>query len=111
MAVKELFEEVLGDLGTVETATNGKEALEKVKEHFFNAIISDNSMPLMDGLEFFRKALEVDPDIKNRFLFCSGDIGLDMEELNKHYGVKLLEKPIRIEAVKQAVKDLMDRSL
>jgi CheY-like chemotaxis protein len=111
MAVRELFGHVLSDLGAIETANNGKEALDKVRDHFFNVIISDINMPVMDGVEFFQKALETDSNIKNRFLFCSGDITPEIEELYKEHGIKLLEKPINIQEVKEAVKDVIDRSL
>ena len=39
----------------VETATSAKEALRKMAEHRFDAIVSDYQMPEMDGMEFLRR--------------------------------------------------------
>lgn len=81
VALQQMFARFLRDLGTVETAANGLEALEKVRKHFFNVVVSDIDMPLMSGLEFYEKALQVDPDIGCRFLFCSGHVTSKAETL------------------------------
>mgnify|MGYP000073658998 CR=1 FL=1 len=43
---------------TVETANNGKEALELLVENSFDGVIMDCQMPLMDGYEATRKMRE-----------------------------------------------------
>jgi CheY-like chemotaxis protein len=111
MAVRELFARVLGDLGAVETANNGQEALDKVKDHFFNVVVSDIGMPVMNGVEFYGKAIETDPQIGSRFLFCSGDFTPDIEKLCTQKNLECLEKPVKLQALKQAVKEIMDKSL
>ncbi len=53
-----LYEQELGLEGyEIITATNGKEALEKVQEHQTDLIITDILMPEMDGLEAMGKIL------------------------------------------------------
>jgi two-component system, NtrC family, response regulator AtoC len=42
----------------VDTAGNGREALEKVKGHAYDHIITDLSMPVMDGLSFLKELKE-----------------------------------------------------
>ena len=44
----------------VDEAANGKEALEKLEKRSFDLIITDISMPLMDGLELMRRIREKD---------------------------------------------------
>ena len=39
----------------VETAKSATEAIEKLKDHVFNLIISDVRMPVMDGIEFLER--------------------------------------------------------
>ena len=39
----------------IKTATNGREALEKLRDENFDMIISDILMPVMDGFQFLRE--------------------------------------------------------
>ena len=44
-------------------ASNGKEAFEKIEDYFPDVILTDITMPYMDGLEFAEKVMEQYPDI------------------------------------------------
>lgn len=46
-----------------ETAADGREALERLKQESFDLLITDLVMPHMDGLELLRAAREMDPDL------------------------------------------------
>ena len=46
------------------TATNGEEALAKLKEKEFGLILLDIRMPGMDGMEVLRQVREIRPDIR-----------------------------------------------
>lgn len=64
---EEVVRQVLSALLTrhgyqVETAANGQEALAKVAGGFYDHIITDLSMPVMDGLELLRALQEMDVD-------------------------------------------------
>ena len=48
------------DLGQVQEASNGAEALALVNGNQFDLILSDINMPVMDGLEFVRHVKEVE---------------------------------------------------
>jgi len=48
------------DLGQVQEASNGAEALALVNENQFDLILSDINMPVMDGLEFIRHLKELE---------------------------------------------------
>jgi CheY-like chemotaxis protein len=49
----EVLQTVLGGVATeIRTASNGREALQIVREGGIDAIISDVNMPLMNGLQF-----------------------------------------------------------
>jgi len=55
MELRQLFSKVLMQNGyTVKGVSNGREALETLNGEFFDLIISDIMMPVMDGYEFVR---------------------------------------------------------
>jgi CheY-like chemotaxis protein/rubrerythrin len=110
-SIRKLFAQVLTQLGTVETATNGQEAIDKVKDHFFNVVISDIDMPVMSGLEFYQKAVEMDPEIGRHFLFCSGNITSDIETFCRERDLMHLEKPIKLKQLYAAVQGIMGKTL
>ncbi len=51
----QLIEEFLGKQYIIIRATNGQEALERIKQTMPDLILLDISMPVMDGLQFLRK--------------------------------------------------------
>ncbi len=68
-------------------------------------------MPVMNGVEFYQKAVETNPYIGSRFLFCSGQITPEIETLCTQQNLGCLEKPIKLQELKQAVKEIIDESL
>ncbi|MCI8516388.1 MAG: response regulator [Hungatella sp.] len=53
-------------------AESGREALEKIKYEKVDLILLDIAMPIMDGLETFKRMKESDVDIPVIFLTASG---------------------------------------
>jgi CheY-like chemotaxis protein len=109
--IRELLAKILSDLGAVETPTNGQDAMNKVREHFFNVVISDIDMPVMGGLEFYQRAVEMDPDIGHRFLFCSGNETLEIEAFCRERGLVFLRKPFELQELYKAVRETADKTL
>jgi CheY-like chemotaxis protein len=61
--VRELVSDFLSIQGyRVIEACDGKNALEKFAQNLFDAAIVDIQMPVMDGLQFSRKALQQRPE-------------------------------------------------
>jgi CheY-like chemotaxis protein len=92
------------------TAENGKQGLEKIKEHFVDVIVSDIDMPEMNGIEFFQKAIEYDKDIGRRFLFFSGLITEEHEAFIDARQVPYLQKPASVIDIKRKVVDILERN-
>ncbi|MFC1461336.1 response regulator [Verrucomicrobiota bacterium] len=109
--ILQLLASVLGRIGEVETAENGKEALEKTADLFFNVIVTDISMPVMDGFEFYRKATEAHPHLAPHFVFCSGGITLDAQALLDEHHLPYLRKPFRLDEITQAVQKIVRQAL
>ena len=105
--LRTLLSDLLGGLGTVETAENGKQALLKTREHFFSAIVTDINLSLMNGLEFYTRAIEEDPSIQPRFVFCSGYITPKRKTFFEKNNVRYLAKPFDVEEFVQVVDDVI----
>jgi two-component system, chemotaxis family, chemotaxis protein CheY len=107
--VRDLLAEVLGFGGQVVTAQNGAEGLEKLKSAFFDVVVSDIEMPVMDGLTFYQRAVSLDPTIVGRFLFCSGSASPQVKELCREKGMPFLDKPVPLDLLKRTVQRILDQ--
>ena len=64
--IRELYEEVLKDEGyTVESASNGEDALNKLKLGGYDLILLDIMMPKLDGLGIMDALSKTPPPVKN----------------------------------------------
>jgi CheY-like chemotaxis protein len=107
--IVELLGAILKNEGIVEGASNGEEALRKINDKYYTAIISDVNMPVMDGIEFYNKAVEIHPDIKNRFLFFTTSTEPEHLSFFEKNGLNYLMKPSSIKVLRKAVMDIMAR--
>lgn len=88
----------------VETAISAEEAMGKLKNEEYDAIISDYEMPRMDGLEFFETIKERDIDLP--FIIFTGSDRDGVEEEAKNLGVdRFLRKDGRL---RKRFSDLAD---
>jgi CheY-like chemotaxis protein len=104
-----LFSTVLREEGAVESAANGVEALEKLERDYFAAIITDVDMPVMNGIEFYKKAVERYPNIKERVLFCTGSDITEYLSFFKENNLTYIIRPVPIKELKNAVVDILKR--
>ncbi len=64
--IRELYEEILKDEGyTVESASNGEEALNKLKLGGYDLVLLDIMMPKLDGLGVMDALTKSPPPVKN----------------------------------------------
>ena len=89
----------------VESASNGREGLEKYKAIMPDLVIMDIEMPVMDGYESSSKIKSYDPDA--RILVLTGDPSDDRarKTLNEGIAMNLLEKPISLMYLGRIVKE------
>lgn len=81
-ALNEAYQLILKQAGyTIETAFNGKEALDLTKSFEPDIILLDLRMPHMDGVEFLRKykLKEVHPNVKV-IIFSNYDMQKEIDE-------------------------------
>src|ERR1017187_7063766 len=78
---------------TVQTASNGKDAAERVKDGSFDVIVSDISMPEMTGIEFLKAVRAHDLDVP--VILMTGEPNLESAIRAIEYGVfRYLPKPV-----------------
>jgi two-component system chemotaxis response regulator CheY len=109
--IRLLWERLLQQRGKVESATNGREGLEKTNRSFFNVIITDIDMPEMNGLEFFRQATANNERLKKHFIFCTGNVGPEVSEVASSNRIPLLPKPFTVKQIFEMVDRVLETAL
>ena len=103
-----LLSAVFADEGVIESASNGKEALEKTMVKYYAAIVTDVDMPVMNGIEFYKQAIEKYPNIKERFLFFTGTADAGRLSFFKENNLRYLIKPAPIKQIKEMLAGILE---
>src|SRR5882672_1098124 len=90
--------EALTDAGfVVDRAGDGEEALRRVRSKTYDLIVCDLKMPKIDGIRFYQRLADEDPDTARRVIFVTGDVaGTDAENFLQDSGCRWLAKPFRL---------------
>ena len=107
--LRELVSSLLSRRGSVEAVAGAGDGLDKVREHFYNGIVSDIQMPGVDGLEFYQRAVECDPQLKKHFLFYSADITPEREAYLKKNELRFLRKPFALGEFMDTIDQILRR--
>jgi len=102
--LREIFCQILNLEGEAVPAANGSAALYLASTRHFDAVISDIKMPVMNGLEFFRQALLVDPDLQGRLIFITGGTNNEAANFAREYKIPILRKPFDLGELREAVQ-------
>ena len=94
----------------VTTTTSPKDALKKVQEESYDAIILDLMMPEMDGLETLKELKKKNPDIQVILLTGHATVQKGVEAM-KLGAVDLLEKPADIKVLTEKIKKAHARKM
>ena len=107
---REIASEMLKKLGySVVSASNGEEAVDYIKNNSANLVVLDMIMePGMDGLDTYKKILEINPDQKA--IITSGYSETDrVKEAQKLGATSYVKKPYLLKKIGQVVKTELDR--
>lgn len=88
----------------VETAGSGKDALKKVEDSNYDAVILDLVMPEMDGIETLKKVLAKKPNLQIIFLTGHASVGSGVESM-KLGALDFMEKPADIDALLKRIEE------
>src|SRR5262249_43045123 len=73
---------------SVETATNGQEALTLLQEGGFDLLLCDLRMPALDGQTFYGLLKRQHPTLRQRLIFLTGDtLGVESQEFLAQCGL------------------------
>ena len=110
LLLRDLLKTVLGESGyCVDTAEDGRVAIEKVKAARFDLAICDLMMPGMDGIETIGRIREIRPDIQFIVLTAHGSFESAIESLRA--GVfDFLRKPLLLKDLLFSVRKALERS-
>jgi two-component system response regulator PilR (NtrC family) len=93
---------------TVQTATNGREALSIVQADGVDVIISDVKMPDMDGIEMLRGVRETQPDLGVVLMTAFASVETAREAF-KLGADDFIQKPFDVEELKLIVKKTLEK--
>lgn len=87
----------------IDVAASGPEALEKVKDTSYDAIILDLAMPRMDGIETLKRLLQENPDLQVILLtgYATLEKGVEAMKLG---AMDFLEKPAEIQQLLEKIE-------
>ncbi|HVN96305.1 MAG TPA: response regulator [Syntrophorhabdaceae bacterium] len=107
--LREILEEYLrGEGDVVEGAQNGREALDKHKERFYDLIITDLNMPEMTGMDLI-KTVKGENEI-TEFIIVTGYASMDTAvEAVKIGAFDYIVKPFRMEELRVVVRNARDK--
>jgi CheY-like chemotaxis protein len=90
----------------VETASSGREALNRMVREDFDLVMCDVRMPEFDGKQLFKFIEEHLPEQKHNVIFLTGDFGTESTaEFFQQAGVPFLSKPLDLPLLVRMVRD------
>lgn len=93
---------------TADTAANGREALDKIAAHSYDAIVCDVHMPVLNGREMFDACVLQFPEAANKVIFMTGAWYADSEEMCKETGRPYLLKSTGWKTLNSALQQVFD---
>ena len=91
---------------TVETATDGQEAVDRVKEMAFDIIFMDIKMPVMNGVDAYKEIKEIRPDTVVMMMTAYAVEDL-IEEALKEGAHGVVYKPVDMEKVLALIQEAL----
>ncbi len=111
-SIRALLRDILRlDRHSVELASSGIEAAQRVAAESFDVIITDMKMPGMDGATFYREVRRRDPAQARRIVFITGDtVSPDTRAFLQRVANPVLSKPFKIGPLRDAIEAVLEQA-
>lgn len=88
-------------------AENGRVALELLRQHTFEAVVSDVRMPEMDGVQLLHQALREFPLVPVVLMSAAPGM-VDADDLVEFGAFEFLEKPVLLDTLRRSTEAAVD---
>src|SRR5690606_1813456 len=96
----------------IESASNGKEALQKFSSSTYALIVTEHNMPVMGGYDFVNELRKLDMKVKPPVIVLSNSIDRQTIEDYNDIGVtNVFQKPVNLSIFKQTVEKTLHQGL
>jgi two-component system NtrC family sensor kinase len=86
-------------------AEDGRDAVARVEATPFDAVLCDQRMSGMNGMEVYRAVTAIRPELAGRFILMSGDTGeTALASFARQHEVRLLAKPFDVASLRDMVR-------
>ncbi len=109
VGIRESFNSLLEDEYSVSLASDGEEAIEKMKRKLPHLVILDLRLPKMDGLEVLRIIRKLSPNLGVIVISGVNEVQTVVKVM-KLGASDYLSKPLHLEDIKEAIKEAFSRS-
>ena len=83
-------------------------ALEKLREHTYDLLLSDLRMPELDGMGLYEELAQHYPHLLSRLIFLTGDtLNAETTRLLEQVGAPRLSKPFTATEVRRVVQQAL----
>ncbi|MCK5883768.1 MAG: response regulator [Bacteriovoracaceae bacterium] len=98
-------------LENVSFVVSPTEALKIIEDQSVDVILSDATMPEMDGYELYKRVKEIYKDRKYLFYFITGSVSIGQKEVEELGATGLISKPFDLDELVERVKVDIDKYL
>jgi DNA-binding NtrC family response regulator len=92
----------------IDTAVNGEEALQKLREQSYALMLLDLRMPGMDGIDVLRYVADQYPDMRVVIITAHGTVNNAVEAM-KLGAIEFIQKPFTPQEIREVVADVLAR--
>jgi CheY-like chemotaxis protein len=110
--ISTLMSDVLQQEGAqIDLANSGVQAVERIKSKRYDLLICDQQMPDLNGERLYRSVESMNPELRWRFLFVTGDVlNEETDDFFNQTGVRFIRKPFRSVELVEAAEQVLSRT-